>query len=467
MKPTSATTIARVADFPFDSIKKIEMLFYHDTDEISNLGFNFGCENTLPPYATTGFYLSTNKILLNLYWKGSTSGACAVNVSALENKNWYKMTAVIAANISYKLNKMTITDNLIITGSDINSTSTPVGTQTPYSVLGIFGILLSNNTSNYSSQHRIAYLKFYGDNDELLFDFQFCNNGGTKIFNLVNGDSYPISNINESIFYDYKQDFIHKNFENGFTKYIKTGSRDILVTNSNEGDQITTTESGYSVVRNVGGSTGKTWNGCESRVRFDDVEVTNTLNLSGWGDSVLNGSYHIVDIYEGKNRYIDNTLLDYTHFIVWQSGQWKIGVSGGAVKWVSNDDVLTPDLVTTWVVYGTGTEPSGIISISQQDDLFIADKNHIWFESDGTANEIKLGTDFTCDGNLTSNEGFMFINDVLNYNTINFYIFNEDKILIKNTKILQKIDMGDVIVYDGDNATYEGNYTVMDYEITF
>jgi hypothetical protein len=461
-------TCARITNFNYDAVKKIEMLFYHNIADLENLGFMFGSENVSSPYATTGIYLSTNKILYNLYWKGSTSNACAINVSAIQDGNWYKFTATIGTNISYKLNKMTIVDNEVVIGSDINSTSTAVGTQTPAPNMGIFALNNSSNVGVYSSKHRIAYMKFYGENDVLLYDFSFCNGGGTKIVNLVDGSLYDITNVTANSFHNYTQDFHHRNFTNGYTKYTKIGENDIRITNSDNGDQNVTTESGYNVVRVVGGSENKIWNGCESKVKFDDVNPIQTLIVSGAGDTTLNGNYYVIDVYAGKNRYIDNTLSDYTHFWNWDGIKWNWGVSGGIAKFTSNEDVATPDLVTIWTQVGTGTLPVGAISVSNADDLFIADKNRIWFDTSGVAQEIKLGVDFTCDMTSTSNESNMIINDIENFNTKNFYIYSVEPKNEKHSKLLQKIGMKDVIVVDNEDILYDENgYTVMDYEITF
>lgn len=358
----------------FNNTSKIECLIYHKLSDVS-AGYLFASENNNPPYSTSGLYLNSGKISYMFYWKGSIGSSCLIPVSALQDDNWYKVTINIGTNISFKMNKLTIVNDEIVIGSDINSSTTVAGTDTP---VGDFGVLCGKYNSGalgVSSMHRFAYFKMWNNSNILSYDFSFCNNGGTKVVNLVDGNLFQLYNITVNSFWNYTQDFHHRNYRNGFARYTKTGERDILITKSDSGQRYIVNETGYVLKRHVDGC-GSIWNGCESKVKLQDVQIT--------------------------------------------------------------------------------------------DDIFLADKNHIWFdEITGVGKEVKLGVDFTCNGISTSNEATMIINDINNYDTKNFYIFSADKILGENTRVLQKIGMGGVIVMDGTNVVYDGNYTVTDYTITF
>lgn len=468
VKSTAINTGFSLPNSVIDNTKTIECLFLHKLSDVANFGYLFAGTNVSSPFATSGLYLTSGKLAYSFYWKGSTSGACVINVGQLEDDNWYKVTCNIGTTLSMKMNKMTIVNDEIVVGADILSTTTAIGNET---LLGEFGVLSGKYSScafNYASGNVMAYLKMWNNSDILSYDFSFCNTGGTKVVNLVNSDLYQLSNVTVNSFWNYTQDFHHRNYLNGFTRYRKTGENDILITNSDNGDQNTTNESGYTVTRVVNGC-GDIWNGCESKVKLEDVQTSEEIVVANATNTVLNGTYQRHGDYDGKSYWYDGDLSTYTHFFNWNSTYqvWYWGSTGGTILFYSTDDVAHPYLVGTWNVQN-GSLPAGNISISQQDEMYLADKNHIWFdENTGVGKEVKLGTDFTCDGTSTSNQATMIINDINNYDTKSFYIFSEDKILGENTRVLQKIGMGSVIVMDGTNVVYDGNYTVTDYNITF
>ena len=71
--------------------------------------------------------------------------------------------------------------------------------------------------------------------------------------------------------------------------------------------------------------------------------------VSGAGSSEVNGTYTESGTYEGRPKYVyDNYVL------IWSSGmvRWVIGTSDYVtVYYISNENVATPDLCTTWKVY--------------------------------------------------------------------------------------------------------------------
>ena len=68
--------------------------------------------------------------------------------------------------------------------------------------------------------------------------------------------------------------------------------------------------------------------------------------VSGAGTSAVNGTYTESGTFGGRPKYVyDNYVL------VWSSG-WVIGTSDYVTAYyVSNDNVATPDLCTTWEVF--------------------------------------------------------------------------------------------------------------------
>ena len=71
--------------------------------------------------------------------------------------------------------------------------------------------------------------------------------------------------------------------------------------------------------------------------------------VSGAGSSEVNGTYAVVDEAGGKPLYANNANSDIV--IVWDSGAWNIAdMSTQVMYYISEDDVATPDLCTTWEV---------------------------------------------------------------------------------------------------------------------
>jgi hypothetical protein len=457
IKPTALSTGFPIPNSEIDLIEEIESFFHHKLSELENFGYLFEAENT-GSTAITGMYLTSGKTGYNLYWKGSASSGCIILTSALEDDNWYISNCYIGSTLSHKMRKVTLVDNELIIGLDINSTTTAKGTASLTSDLGVLCGRNSAGSQFYSSKHKFGYIKIYGAGRTLMHHFVFSEGAETQVFDIVTGNAYTVNNATlPNLWTNNKQDFYHHNFKYGFTLYQKSGSPDLRIPNKLDGTEIVPAAipSGYTRIANYK-ECKKSFNQCENLFKLDDVSVSDGgLTLTGWGDSVLNGAYHIVDTYEGKPRYIDNTLLDYTHFIVWQSGQWKIGVSGGIVKWTSSEDVATPDLVTTWTVFGTGTAPAGTIEAAESSPLYSADYDHYLFtENTGVAKEIDLKL---LNMASISDRGYLYYNETLRQS---FMLYATDKTLINDIKIIKYIGMSSRISYDesGDINYDENNH---------
>jgi len=72
----------------------------------------------------------------------------------------------------------------------------------------------------------------------------------------------------------------------------------------------------------------------------------------------VNGTYTYSGLHELKNSYSRGGLE-----ILWSSGAWYIiDNDTQSTYYSSTDDVLTPDLVTTWQVEIDGTAPPPTVS---------------------------------------------------------------------------------------------------------
>lgn len=145
-----------------DLIGKVEVFLHHKLADVENFGYVWAGQNTSgPAYATTGLYLTTGKLAYYSYFKGSTSGGCAILTSALEDDNTYIFTTdFMTDNITMKANKVTIVNNAVVIGNNINGTTTAKGTETLTADIGILSGR-TNSTYVYSSKHKIFWIKFY------------------------------------------------------------------------------------------------------------------------------------------------------------------------------------------------------------------------------------------------------------------------------------------------------------------
>lgn len=87
--------------------------------------------------------------------------------------------------------------------------------------------------------------------------------------------------------------------------------------------------------------------------------VNESFTVAGAGSSAMNGTYVNYGTANGKPKYSKDGTDSYPR-IYWSSGFWVMDVTGNAVAdYSSNQDVATPDLVTTWnVVEGVGPAPT-------------------------------------------------------------------------------------------------------------
>jgi len=83
--------------------------------------------------------------------------------------------------------------------------------------------------------------------------------------------------------------------------------------------------------------------------------------VAGAGTTAVNGTYVENGTLNGKPKYTYST-----HIIQWD-GRWVISYNGATTVYKSNENVATPDLVTTWAkVYGASPVPTVTAASSSQ-----------------------------------------------------------------------------------------------------
>lgn len=259
-------------------IGKVEVFLHHKLADVENFGYVWAGVNTASPYAITGLYLTSGKVGYSTMFKGSAAANCIVFCSALQDDNYYIITSdFMTDNITMKANKVTIVNNAVVVGSDINGSTTAKGTET---LTADIGVLSGRNNSAYvySSKHKVIWVKFYDKSGALMHEFNFSEGAGEQTFDTVTGNAYPISNITPADFWNYTQDFYHYNFRYGFTLYQKAGSDDIRIPNKKDGSEITpaSVPSGYTRIANYK-ECRQTFNQCENVFKLDDVAAGSDL----------------------------------------------------------------------------------------------------------------------------------------------------------------------------------------------
>lgn len=95
----------------------------------------------------------------------------------------------------------------------------------------------------------------------------------------------------------------------------------------------------------------------------DTAPVNAAIIVSGAGTTGDNGTYYQFGTVNGKPQYSKTGTASYPR-IFWANGFWQIDETGnGVAEYSSNQDVATPDLVTTWnVTGGEGTAPAPTVT---------------------------------------------------------------------------------------------------------
>lgn len=464
VKATAANSCIPVSKTILTNTRKIRSLLKHKLSDLNNGGYVWAGENVSSPYATTGLHLTSGKYAYSFYWKGSTSGACAINAGQLEDDNFYLCTQTIGAeNISMKMNKLTIVNNAIVIGNDINSTTTAKGTEElTGDRFGILSACYSNGSYNYASGNQMVYIEFLDANDNVLLSFNFSEGAGQQVFDIISGNAYQIYNITESAFWNYTQDFNHHNFRYGFTLYQKAGEADIRVPNKKDGSEITPVSipSGYSRIANYK-ECRLTFNQCENVFVLDNVSagiktLHGTFNQTFWGGVMpLNVDFLQSGVTNGKPKWVsvDGDLV-----------QWE---DNGGLAWCvrshlylpgiqcySYDDVESPDLCVTWTGRGGTNYIDFELTIGNASVLYAADVDFVLFtENTGVAKEINVGT---LDVNLGIDRGYLYINP--NPQEKNFMLYKTNKTLNNDVKVIKYIGLKDEIVTDENgDVVYDKN----------
>jgi hypothetical protein len=86
------------------------------------------------------------------------------------------------------------------------------------------------------------------------------------------------------------------------------------------------------------------------------------LVVSGAGTSSVNSQYYYIGLFNNKPSYNGWNPQTNAIAIVWSGIQWQIITTGQVIQYYSNDDVATPDLVTTWIA-DSGSPPVPTVAI--------------------------------------------------------------------------------------------------------
>lgn len=127
--------------------------------------------------------------------------------------------------------------------------------------------------------------------------------------------------------------------------------------------------------------------------------TTTSMVVSGSGSSILNGTYALSGSLNGKDRWqkFDDPITE----IVWDNVFWRIEKNDGLsvyASYISNEDVLWPSLVTTWVE-GISEMPLPMPTVNfeeipttpappyfrvHNDKFYFINQNGFWMSVDGT-----------------------------------------------------------------------------------
>jgi len=468
VKATAVNSCIPVSKTILTNTRKVRSLFKHKLSELNNFGYLWAGQNTSSPYATTGLYLTSGKSAYSFLWFGSVAGGCAINIGQLEDDNYYICTQTVGeSNISMKMNKVTIVNNAIVVGSDINSTTTAKGTEElSGSCFGILSACYSNGSYNYASGNQMIYIEFLDENDNVLLSFNFSEGAGQQVFDVISGSAFAIYNITESVFWENKQDFSHYNFRYGFTLYQKSGSPDIRIPNKKDGSEITpaSVPSGYSRIANYK-ECRQTFNQCENTFVLDDVDVEK-ITVSGITYKTnLNGDYALIGTHSGNLLY-EKIGGDITTRM-WKNDVeygWNIGDFSDVAYFQetpTGDGVTSADFPynATFVptVFGTG---DAVCTLTESSNLYNADPDFILFtENTGVAKQINIGT---LDVDIGHNRGYMYINP--NVQEKDFMLYGTNKTLTDDLKIIKYIGLGDEVVTDesGEVIYDENDHTILE-----
>lgn len=81
-----------------------------------------------------------------------------------------------------------------------------------------------------------------------------------------------------------------------------------------------------------------------------------SMVVSGAGTAAANSTYTYTGQSTTKNYYNKSGSSATVNAISWDGSNWKIYDSGGGFLYYSTDNVATPNLVTTWILW-TGANP--------------------------------------------------------------------------------------------------------------
>ena len=440
IRATALSTGFSIANAEIDLITEIESFFHHKIADVLS-GYLLAGENVSSPYATSGLYLNAPKNAYYWYWKGASY--CVINTSALTDDNWYISNCYVAATLSMKMRKVTIVNNALVVGNDINSTTTAKGTET---LTSDFGILSGKVGANhvFSSKHKIGYVKIYGAGRVLMHHFVFSEGAESQVFDVVTGNSYTISNATLPNLWTNKQDFNHYNFKNGFTLYQKKASPDLRIPNKTDGSEpiVVSIPSGYTRIANYK-ECKKTFNQCESLFCLDNVDMTERLTvLDAPNSSIIGIVMPYKEEYAGKAWYESTSPFLGAYYY---GDRYYIRENYSVQLYISEataGDIEDPDLI--WLDEAT----SEVVTIELQktggaSDLYNADIDHVLFtESTGVAKNIDLKALIVEEG---KDRGYLYYNYV-DYK--NFMLYKTDKTELSDVKILKYIGIGNLISYD-------------------
>lgn len=406
VKPTALSTGLKLPNSELDLIGKVEVFLHHKLADVENFGFIWAGQNTLPPYGTTALYLTSGKVGYSTMFKGSAAANCIILSSALQDDNYYIITSDFnTSNVTMKANKVTIVNNAVVIGNNINGSTTAKGTETLTADIGILSG--RDNTSYvYSSKHKVIWVKFYNKSGALMHEFNFSEGAGEQTFDTVTGNAYPISNIAPADFWNYTQDFNHYNFRYGFTLYQKAGADDIRVPNKKDGSEITPASipSGYTRIANYK-ECRQTFNQCENVFKLDNTTVATVLRCATAGTADAIGDY----VYNSAtSRWVNTTTGAYIHLF---GSEWYWKNSVDTLLYYGTAPTTPANVVSWFRSGGAAPAPSQLQSVLITSDLYNADVDFILFtESTGIAKEITIQDIYSEIVDLTLDRGHLYIN---------------------------------------------------------
>jgi len=310
VKPTIIQTGFKISKTVLANARKCVFVFHHKLADLVSGYFGFAKENltaVIGDYYTFALYLNGTKTQYQFYH--GTSGVSVINVSALVDDSYYKVTAIWGGtNHSFKFEKLTRVNNVVTLGTAVNSTVGTSGANIADIDLGILAANYSNGSIGNGSKAKICCMQFFDASDNCIIHIPFSEGTGSLATDVCTGTVYTIANETDfAAFRNYTQDFSFYNFRYGFTLYQKSGSPDIRIPNKQDGSEVilAAIPAGYSRTANYK-ECKNTFNQCESKVKLDDVDTSSPLYLADINHVLFAEGTGVAKEFLVQNIMLDN-----------------------------------------------------------------------------------------------------------------------------------------------------------------